>query len=173
MKEITSIASIVDDDEASALPIRILYGTTTGNSEILAEETAEKLAEMDKAYKLSSTEDFNSNELYEVETLLLIMSTDGDGEPPLMAEDFYRFLNEKTNIDLHHLCYSVLALGDSSYPDFCQAGKDFDQMLEKLGAQRILKRVDCDYNYWNDFENWVGNVCSKVNKEYYNKLATI
>jgi len=139
---------------------------------LLAEETAEKLAEMGLTYKLSSTEDFNIEELYEIETLLLIMSTDGDGEPPLMAEDFYRFLDEKTDADLHHLSYSVLALGDSSYPDFCQAGKDFDQILEKLGARSILERVDCDYNYWNDFENWLGNVCSEINKENYNKFAT-
>ncbi|HLR24838.1 MAG TPA: flavodoxin domain-containing protein, partial [Fodinibius sp.] len=138
----------MDNPEASATPIRILYGTVTGNSEILAEEAAEKLTDMGLTIKLSSTEDFNAEELYQMETLLFVVSTDSGGVPPWMAEDFYKFLNEKVEPDLNHLSYSVLALGDSYYPEFCQAGKDFDHMLEELGAHRLAERVDCDIRFW-------------------------
>lgn len=173
MKANALIVNIKDEAETPALPIRILYGTTTGNSGILAEEIAEKIAGMGLAYKLSSTKFLNPDELYEVETLLLIMSTDGDGEPPLMADDFYRFLNEKTDADLDHLSYSVLALGDSYYPDFCQAGKDFDRMLKGLGAQRIADRVDCDEHYWSDAEGWIENVCSVIEQKERQTMPTV
>jgi sulfite reductase (NADPH) flavoprotein alpha-component len=88
------------------------------------------------------------------------MSTDNDGDPPMMVEDFYESLDEKMESDLHHLSYSVLALGDSYYPNFCQAGKDFDEMLEKLGAKRMAERVDCDIQFWADFDKWLDNVLS-------------
>ncbi len=164
MKSNASKVSVIDDLEGLTMAVRVLYGTTTGNSEILAEETAEKLNEMGLATELSSTEDFNTNELYQIEKLLLIMSTDGDGEPPIMADDLYTFLDKKVEADLNHISYSVLALGDSYYPDFCQAGKDFNQMLKELGAHRITERVDCDIHYWEDFEYWLGNVCSVIEK---------
>lgn len=153
------------DLQKHTVPIHILYGTTTGNSEVLAEETAEKLKERGLATVLSSTEDFIADGLYRMETLLLLMSTDDDGDPPMMAEGLYELLDEKGVSDLHHLSYSVLALGDSYYPGFCQAGKDFDRMLEELGAHRITKRVDCDIHYWEDFENWLADVCSVLLKE--------
>src|SRR5699024_11175110 len=100
----------MDDLKAPAKPIRILFGTVTGNSEVLAEETAEKLTDMGLDTELSSTEDFNPEELQQVETLLLIVSTDSGGVPPWMAEDLYQFLDTKTEPDLDHLTYSVLAL---------------------------------------------------------------
>lgn len=152
------------DSQMHTMPLHILYGTTTGNSEVLAEETTDKLTEMGLDTELSSTEDFNSEELYQIETLLLIISTDSGGVPPWMAEDFYTFLNEETEVNLNHLSYSVLALGDSYYPEFCQAGKDFDHMLESLGARRIAERVDCDIRYWDDFDYWLTNVCSVLGK---------
>lgn len=152
--------SIMDDPEAATIPIQILFGTVTGNSEVLAEETAEKLNEMGLNTELSATENFNPDELYQMETLLLIISTDSGGVPPWMAEDFYKFLNEKNEADLQHLSFSVLALGDSYYPEFCQAGKDFDRMLGELGAHRIADRVDCDIHFWDDFEIWFEEVCS-------------
>lgn len=155
----------MDNLETPAMPIQIVYGTTTGNSEVLAEEAAEKLTEIGVANNLSSTESFNFEELYRTETLLLIISTDSGGVPPMMAEDFYTFLDEKTEADFNHLSYSVLALGDSYYPDFCQAGKDFDRMLEMLGARRIAERVDCDIHFWNDFDRWFDNVRSVIKKE--------
>lgn len=165
MKLNTSKIGLSGDLKASPLPIHILYGTTTGNSEILAEETAEKLMELGLANELSDTADFNFEKLHRIDTLLLIISTDSGGVPPWMAEDFYKFLNEKDEPDLNHLSYSVLALGDSYYPEFCQAGKDFDRMLAQLGAHRIAERVDCDIQYWDDFDYWFENVRTALEKK--------
>jgi len=149
-------------DTASIL---ILYATTTGNSEMVADELAEIFDRKEISYRLNATDVIDPEILYEVDTLLLLLSTDGDGDPPLMAEDFYSYLNNKSKADLHHLSYSVLALGDSYYDNFCQAGKDFDHMLEELGARRIADRVDCDEHYWEDAEVWIENVCSVIREK--------
>lgn len=165
MTESTKYGCVSNSIEAPTAPIQILFGTTTGNSEILAEETAEKLSDQGYSYELCSTEDFSHEKLYQIEQLLLIVSTDSGGVPPFMAEDFYQYLNDKTEPDLDHLKYSVLALGDSYYPQFCQAGKDFDNMLEELGAHRIAERVDCDIRFWDDYDDWINKVISAISKE--------
>jgi sulfite reductase (NADPH) flavoprotein alpha-component len=50
--------------------------------------------------------------------------------------------------------FSVLSLGDSSYPDFCQCGTDFDLRLEALGANRIYPRVDVDVDVDQPYAEW-------------------
>ena len=59
--------------------------------------------------------------------------------------------------------FSILALGDTSYEFFCQTGKDFDQKLEELGAQRLSPRVDCDLDYDEPVAEWFGQVISALN----------
>ena len=76
--------------------------------------------------------------------LVFLVSTDGEGEPPVAAEELYEFINSERAPNLECLHYSVLGLGDSSYKHYCKIGKDFDQRLEQLGATRIFDRVDCD-----------------------------
>jgi len=157
-------AEIATANEAEKLqtPIRILFATATGNSEVLAEETAEVLGEKGWPVNLSGTDEFNPAELNCTKTLLLLISTDMDGYPPVMADDLYEFLDKKETADLGHLNFSVLALGDSYYPDFCQAGKDFCRMVEESGAHRLMERVDCDIAFWDDFDNWLDDIQQKL-----------
>ncbi len=97
---------------------------------------------------------FKARNLKKVKNLAVIVSTHGLGEPPIQAEDLYKYLHGKKAPNLSHVQFSVLALGDSSYVDFCQTGKDFDEVLEKLGARRIAVRQDCDVDYEDDAEAW-------------------
>ena len=155
--------------------ILILFGTTSGNSELIADELAKKLDGRGISYQLTNTEKVIPEILYEIDILLLLMSTDGDGEPPWMAEDLYNYLDNKSISDFYHLSYSVLALGDSCYDNFCQAGKDFDLMLAKLGAQKIAARVDCDEHFWPEAEEWIKDVCSVIehsNQQEKKQIAT-
>lgn len=148
---------------ASIAPVWVLYGTHTGNSERLAKLAGEKIEAMGMPAKVSSMATFKPRELKKAENLLVIVSTHGIGEPPIQAEEFYNFLHSKKAPALKNLKYSVLALGDSSYAQFCQTGKDFDLILEKLGAERIGQRVDCDVDYEEDALKWLDEVLSKFN----------
>ncbi|HEX5554174.1 MAG TPA: flavodoxin domain-containing protein [Chitinophagaceae bacterium] len=141
-------------------PIRVLYGTHTGNSKWLAEQTVEKLQSVGVQSTVLDMGSLNFDELPLTGVLLIIVSTDGDGEPPLMAEEFLEYLNRGQAPLLNQLRYSVLALGDTCYYRFCQAGKDFDTALEHLGAGRICQRVDCDVDFDDDFQRWIETVIS-------------
>ncbi len=142
-------------------PIWILYGTHTGNCENLAKEAAKRFEKTGREAKVSDMESFKTKNLKKIQELLIIVSTDGEGDPPPQAEEFLEFLQGKRAPKLDHISYSVLALGDSSYAEFCQTGKDFDAALAKKGAHRIKDRVDCDVDFEDNFEEWISEVTSK------------
>jgi sulfite reductase (NADPH) flavoprotein alpha-component len=97
-------------------------------------------------------------DLAKEENVLVITSTYGDGDPPDNAQAFWDYLRADTAPPLAHLRYSVLALGDTNYAAFCQFGKLCDERLEKLGAQRVHPRVDCDVDYDAPAKAWTDGV---------------
>ncbi|MCK0136087.1 assimilatory sulfite reductase (NADPH) flavoprotein subunit [Arenibacter sp. S6351L] len=142
--------------------VHILYGSHTGNSEGLAKDLHARAKDMGIDTVISDMASFKTRELKGIKKLAIIVSTHGLGEPPVQAEDFYRYLHSKKATNLAHIQFSVLGLGDSSYIDFCQTGKDFDAVLEKLGAQRIVPRKDCDVDYEDQAEAWQKNFLTAV-----------
>jgi sulfite reductase (NADPH) flavoprotein alpha-component len=127
--------------------ILILYATVTGNAEILANRTADRLRAEGFACEVKDIFDVQPQELAAERTLLLCISTYGEGDPPDPAAPMWEALVRDGSVRLPGLRFSVLALGDRSYTRFCQCGIDFDTALEKLGGQRIAPRVDCDVDY--------------------------
>ena len=154
-------------DAAGALvinkePIWILFGTHTGNSESLANQTAKRLKELGREAKAVGMDAFKPNTLKKIKELLIIVSTDGEGDAPIQAEGFLEFLKGKRAPKLDHISYSVLALGDSSYAEFCKTGKDFDAALKAKGATAFSERVDCDVDYQENYEKWLTEVIKEV-----------
>jgi sulfite reductase (NADPH) flavoprotein alpha-component len=90
--------------------------------------------------------------------VLIITSTYGDGEPPDNAASLHAALHAEDAPTLTEVCYSVLALGDSSYPDFCKCGRDFDQRLSALGARCLAPIVECDVDYDQPFASWISQL---------------
>ncbi|MDL4842692.1 assimilatory sulfite reductase (NADPH) flavoprotein subunit [Aquibacillus rhizosphaerae] len=144
--------------------VTVLYGTDTGNSQNLAEEFTQKLEQEKFKVTLSSMDDFKPKSIKSVQDLLIVTSTDGDGDPPDNALSFYEFLYSKRAPKLGGVRFSVLALGDSSYEFYCQTGKDFDARLEELGGERIHPRVDCDLDFEEPAEEWFEGVFAKLNE---------
>jgi sulfite reductase (NADPH) flavoprotein alpha-component len=91
-----------------------------------------------------------------MENLIVVVSTYGEGEMPDNAHIFWEALSATTAPRLEALNYGVLALGDTSYEYFCQAGKLIDTRLEQLGAKRLGPRVDCDVDYEDAATAWLG-----------------
>lgn len=140
------------------LDVHVLYGTETGNAEEIAETFETKLKSQHLNVHLWDMDDFPRDSLPEVEHLFIICSTQGVGEPPINALDLYDYLHGDDAPQLDQVNFAVLALGDQDFPDFCQAGKDFDHILGQLGANRVADRVDCDFDYEETAEQWITNM---------------
>ncbi|MCF2947327.1 assimilatory sulfite reductase (NADPH) flavoprotein subunit [Paraglaciecola aquimarina] len=142
--------------------LTILYGSQTGNAKSVAEEYKAKLDGLNIPAKLVNMADYKAKQIKAESHVVIVVSTHGEGEAPDDAAEFHSFLGGKKAPKLADLKFSVLGLGDSSYEFFCQTAKDFDERLEKLGATRILDRVDCDVDYDSDASAWADNVTAKV-----------
>lgn len=151
--------------------LTVLFGSHTGNCEALAQNLASLAKARGIETEVSDMATFKTRNLKKVTNLAVLVSTHGIGEPPLQAEDLYQFLHGKKAPNLFHVKFSVLALGDSSYVDFCQTGKDFDAVLEKLGAQRIGSRQDCDVDYEEEAEDWQQSIIQAISQTSNEKPA--
>lgn len=158
------IGETAASSEQAVPTLNILYGSHTGNGETLAEGLASEARSRGIDVEISDMASFKTRDLKKISNLAVIVSTHGIGEPPVQAEDLHKFLHGKKAQELSHLKFAVLALGDSSYVDFCQTGKDFDGVLEKLGAQRIATRVDCDVDFEDEAEAWKNSLLESVTK---------
>ncbi len=143
--------------------ITIVYGTETGNSKRLATDFAAKAKKLGHHAKIQGLDQYRLTDLSKEEYLLTIMSTHGDGEPPVAAQKFYDFVHQN-EVKLSKLKYSVLALGDSAYPLFCKAGEDVDEQLNKLGGNRIAPLQKCDVDYDTEAEEWFSKIISALNQ---------
>lgn len=144
--------------------VTVLFGSQTGNSQSLAKKLAKNLQADSFEVTLVSMSDFKANSLKKLQHLLLVVSTQGEGDPPDNAIQLHEFLASKRAPKLEHLQFSVLSLGDSSYEKFCQTGKDFDERLAALGATRLAPRVDCDLDYDDAADGWLTDVQGKLNE---------
>ncbi len=141
--------------------LTVLYGTESGNSEVLADRTVKAAKKRGFQAAMKNMSEISPLDLAKVTNLLVIVSTWGDGEPPESAVTFYKDFMA-ADIALSNVRYSVCALGDTSYEKFCQIGKDMDAHLEGLGATRISAREDCDVDYEDAYASWLENSLSAL-----------
>lgn len=142
----------------AAKPIHILYGTQTGNAEIVAHDAADLAKKQGMQPTVVAMDEVSIESLSNMQAILVVISTYGEGEMPDNAALFWEALSATTAPRLEQLNYGVLALGDTSYDEFCQAGKLIDIRLEQLGAKRMLDRVDCDIDYEDPAAGWMSQI---------------
>lgn len=138
--------------------IYIAYGSESGNAKALASTLFEKISATDvvnaSAHDVVQLLELNAvalKDLTQQDTLLIITSSFGDGEPPGNAIEFHESLLEIAQVNCH---YAVFGLGDVSYPKFCGFSLEINDLLTKKGAKALAKRVDADNHYQPFFETW-------------------
>jgi sulfite reductase (NADPH) flavoprotein alpha-component len=157
---------------SSAAVLTILYGSQTGNAMKVAKQLASQASQAGLQAVAVSTADYKTANLRHERNLVLISSTQGEGDPPDSAVELHRFLFGKRAPKVEGLRFAVLALGDYSYANFCKAGADFDRRLGELGGERVLDRVDCDVEYEEAAQAWRARVV-EVYKKLMGDTATV
>ncbi|WP_026301626.1 assimilatory sulfite reductase (NADPH) flavoprotein subunit [Colwellia piezophila] len=149
----------------AAKTLTILYASQTGNAKGVAGQLEKNAKAAGINVVLKNIADFKAKALKNESHLIIVASTNGEGEPPDDAIEFHEFLLGKKAPKLPNLSYSVLALGDSSYEFFCKTGQDFDERLQTLGAKQVMPRVDCDVDYDSDSESWTLKIVESLKDE--------
>jgi sulfite reductase (NADPH) flavoprotein alpha-component len=152
-----------DEAPGAAQTVTLLWASQTGNSEALAAKLEAEFRAAGIIAQAICMDDYLAGELGKPGSLIFISSTYGDGEPPDNGRGFWEFLSEETAPKLEHLQFAVCGLGDSSYDQFCQHGKNLDARLAALGAQRLAGRLDCDADHEPEIGPWLKLVIKRLN----------
>jgi len=160
-------ASAVAEVSKPGLPVTILWGSQTGSAEGFAKKLSKALGSSGHSPTVIDMANATVEQLSSIQNLLVITSTYGDGEPPDNALGFHTALHA-ADIALANLHYAVFALGDSSYPEFCKCGHDFDKRFTSLGATPLLSIIESDVDHDGPFAEW----SKKLETALSSRLAT-
>ncbi|MDD7545281.1 assimilatory sulfite reductase (NADPH) flavoprotein subunit [Actinobacillus porcinus] len=158
--------------QAEPLKVTVLSGSQTGNAKSVADQLAERLKAEGVDVVRTQLKDYKAKNIADEKLVLLVTSTQGEGEAPEEGVVLLKLLNGKKAPKLPQLQFAVLGLGDSSYPNFCQAGKDFDQRFAELGASRLLDVALADLDFKATAEKWIEDVVAVVKEKAKSAVAT-
>jgi sulfite reductase (NADPH) flavoprotein alpha-component len=135
--------------------LSIIYGSQTGNAKRLATQLARDAERTGLVVRLLRADAYPLRELKSERLLVVVISTQGDGDPPDDARGLIDFIVSKRAPMLNELKYAVLGLGDSSYPRFCAVGQSLDARLAELSATRLIARADADLDIESVATPWL------------------
>ncbi|ELT9607564.1 NADPH-dependent assimilatory sulfite reductase flavoprotein subunit [Raoultella planticola] len=145
--------------QAAEMPgITLISASQTGNARRVAEALRDDLIAAQLNVKLVNAGDYKFKQIASEKLLVIVTSTQGEGESPEEAVALHKFLFSKKAPKLEGTAFAVFGLGDTSYEFFCQSGKDFDSRLAELGGERLLDRVDADVEYQPAAAEWRARV---------------
>lgn len=144
--------------------VTVIYGTKTGNAQLVAQHLQKTFIQNNIDTECINMGKYNIERIFSEKLLLIVISTDGEGELPPNSRKFYKALNNELFPSLNKLNYAICALGDSSYEFFCGAGKMIEERLSELGANALLPRVDCDVDFKDTAIAWIEQIYSHLSE---------
>ena len=147
------------------MPLLILFATESGNAETLAASVRKAAQKLGFAARTADVGTISVAEAAKAENLLMIASTWGEGDPPQRAADFYNALLAPDAPRFDKTRFSVLALGDRAYVNFCSTGRTFDERFAALGGRRLAPVVECDVDYAAPATAWIKSTLDLLKKE--------
>ena len=134
--------------------INILFGSQTGNAAGLAEKTAKLAANYGLEPTIVDMDGFDPARLATMKRVMIITSTWGEGEMPDNADGMWNAINANGPA-LGSVHFSVCAIGDTSYDEFCKAGHDWNDKLAALGGTEAYPIQECDVDFEPPWKIWV------------------
>jgi len=143
--------------DAAAADWLVVHASQTGSAEHLAKRSAQLLATGGLAARAVCMSALDRERLAASPRILFVASTYGEGDAPDTAARFAGRLMA-AGVDLSHLHYAVLALGDKSYANYCGFGRALDAWLAQQGATRLFDRIDVDRGDAHALAEWQHHV---------------
>jgi len=139
-----TVAALSAREAPATQRVSVVYGSQTGNAKRVAERLAKDIENSGCSVRLVRAGAFVLRELKDERLLYIVISTQGEGDPPDDARAFVEHLCGKRAPPLKELRYAILGLGDSSYPQFNAVARRLDERLDELGARRMFERGEAD-----------------------------
>lgn len=155
------------DSAADSRSITILVASETGNSLEVGEDLQAAVASVCGRVRLIEAFDYDLDDLEHEDILLMVTSTQGEGEPPYGAEDLYdAVVLAKRTFSLQGVAFAVLGLGDSAYAEnYNLMARQFDARYEQLGARRLFPHGECDFDYEEAASHWIAEIMPVLRRE--------
>ncbi|MGB3270108.1 MAG: assimilatory sulfite reductase (NADPH) flavoprotein subunit [Rhodanobacter sp.] len=134
--------------------LTVVYGSQTGNSRRVAERLAARAEAAGLPVRLLRAGAYPLRELAQERLLGVVISSQGDGDPPDDAIGFVEFIAGRRAPKLPQLKFAVLGLGDSSYPKYCAVSQALDARLAELGGQRFAELGEADVDFEAAAAGW-------------------
>ncbi|MEO2121592.1 MAG: flavodoxin domain-containing protein [Candidatus Poseidoniia archaeon] len=152
------------DDSAIEIPasllegnrdLMILFGSQSGNCEDLAATTAKIAEQVSLNATVVDMAEADLATIASQKRVMIICSTWGEGEMPDNAQALWDAAIGGGAPSFSGVNFNVCALGDTSYDQYCESGKNWDDQFEAMGASRVATRVDCDVDYEPAWKLWL------------------
>ncbi|ACZ78149.1 sulfite reductase (NADPH) flavoprotein, alpha chain [Dickeya parazeae Ech586] len=164
-------SALASSNAAPPAAITLISASQTGNARRVAEQVRDELLAANLPVTLVNAGDYKFKQIAQEKLLLIVTSTQGEGEPPEEAVALHKYLFSKKAPSLAGLTFAVFGLGDTSYEFFSKAGKDFDSRLAELGAERLLDRVDADVEFQPLAVQWRRQVAEALKARFASQTA--